>query len=46
MVLHVAKAKGYLITNFRGSTMKNKCVPTCQAIAHKIEGKNAWGVEN
>jgi len=42
LVLHATKAKGYLITNFRGSTMKKNFVPTCQTLAHKIDkkGKN------
>ena len=37
LVLHVPKSKGYLLTNFGGSTMKNDFVPTCQAMAHKID---------
>ena len=37
LVLHVPQAQGYLITNFGGSTMKNKFVATCQAIAPKMD---------
>lgn len=36
LVLKEAHPKGYLLTNFRGSTMKNDFVQTCQALAHKI----------
>ena len=37
LVLHVPQALGYLITNFGGSTMKNKLLATCQAIGPKMD---------
>lgn len=37
LVSHVPTTKDYLITNCGGSTMKNKFVATCQAIALKSE---------
>jgi len=34
-VLNEADVKGYLLTNFRGSTEKNNFVPTCKLVDHK-----------
>ena len=41
LVLNEAQSKGYHLTNFHGSTIKNKFVGTCEKLAKKIQ-KKVW----